>query len=244
MNFFTLTFCNKRIELHTFLRLIYFILIVNFASSCSTSPNGGRRDEGKIIYDIEILGEDLDPFMMSMMPSQAEFFFKKEKTAMFLSSKGNLVRFAAFSDGETKHITQEIKLMNKRVKAEFDAREIFFYTDHPSFTLLETSYVDSMVGVLTHTDLVIYDEIEVKESELIYCKDIKVKNPNWYNIYNDIPYVLLQYEYDQFGFTLRLRAKHLEFLKISDDVFVSSDEYREISPEEFVEELRVIAESL
>lgn len=220
------------------------MILLVFLNACSTTGGNGRWDEGKIVYEIEILGDNLDPFMMSMMPSHAEFYFKKEKTAMFLSSKGNLVRFAAYSDGKEKKIIQEIKLMNKKVKAHFDARQIFFYTDHPSFTLVETNYRDSMVGVDANSDLVVYDGIEEKEAEIKYCKKIKVINPNWYNIYNDIPYVLLQYEYNQFGLRLRLKAKHLEFINVKEDVFVSSDEYREVSPEEFVEELRIIAESL
>lgn len=213
-------------------------------ASCSSDKHSGSWDEGKIIYEIEIVGSNLDPFMISMMPSQAEFYFKKEKTAMFLSSKGNLVRFAAFSDGKKKLITQEIKLMNKKVKADFDAREIFFYTDHPSFTLVETSFRDSIAGIYANSDLVVYDGINEKEAELKYSKDIEVLNPNWYNIYNDIPYVLLQYEYNQFGLKLRLKAKHVEFTPISDEIFISSDEYREVSPEEFIDELKVIAESL
>ena len=196
------------------------------------------------MYDIEILGEDLDPFMVSMMPSQAEFYFKKEKTAMFLSSKGNLVRFAAYSNGEEKIITQEIKLMNKKVKADFNAREIFIYTDHPSFTIIQTDFKDSLAGTYANVDLVIYDQINKKEAELLYSTEINVINPNWYNIYNDIPYVLLQYEYDQFGLKLRLKARSLEFMKLDKDVFSSSDEYREVSPEEFVDEVKVIAESL
>lgn len=226
------------------LRLILFFFTLVIVSSCSTDRSSGDWDEGRIIYDIEILGDNLDPFMMSMMPSQAEFYFKKEKTAMFLSSKGNLVRFAAYSDGEKKKITQEIKLMNKKVKAEFDAQQIFFHTDHPSFTLIETSFKDSMVGVYANSDLVIYDGIKEKEAEIKYCKDINVLNPNWYNIYNDIPYVLLQYEYNQFGLRLRLKAKRLDLMDVEDEIFLSSDEYREVSPEEFVDELRVIAESL
>lgn len=225
-------------------RLIIVIALAVVGNACSSGSHSGSRDEGKIIYEIEILGDNLDPFMMSMMPSQAEFYFKKEKTALFLSSKGNLVRFAAYSNGEEKTITQEIKLMNKKVKSNFDARQIFFYTDHPSFTIVETSFRDSIVGVSANTDIVVYDGIEDKESKLIYCKDIDVLNPNWYNIYNDIPYVLLQYEYDQFGLKLRMKAKHLEFTDIDNDTFKSSEEYREVTPEEFIEELKVIAESL
>lgn len=223
---------------------IFLLAFLVFFYSCGGGSTGGKGDEGKIIYDIEIMGENLDPFMVSMMPSQAEFFFKKEKTAMFLSSKGNLVRFAAFSDGKEKQITQEIKLMNKKVKAQFDARQIFFYMDHPSFTIIETQYSDTIAGMNASKNIVIYDEIDQKESALIYCKDIDVLNPNWYNIYNDIPFVLLQYEYSQFGLKLKLKARNVEFIKIDDGFFNSSDEYREVTPEEFIQEIKVIAESL
>lgn len=223
---------------------IFLIASIAIFSSCRSGAIRDDVDEGKIIYDIEIVGDNLDPFMVSMMPSQAEFFFKKEKTAMFLSSKGNLVRFAAFSNGKKKEITQEIKLMNKKVKAKFDARQIFFYMDHPSFTIVETTHKDTIAGMNGNMSLVIYDEIGERESSLIYSSNIEVLNPNWYNIYNDIPYVLLQYEYNQFGLRLRLKARSVEFLKIDDGFFNSSSEYREVTPEEFVEEIKIIAESL
>lgn len=213
-------------------------------SACSSGGNNGHRDEGKIIYEIEIMGDNIDPFMQSMMPNQAEFYFKKEKTSMSLSSKGNLVRFAAYSDGKEKLITQEIKLMNKKIKSEFNARQIFFYMDHPSFTLIETGFIDSLAGVVANYDLVIYDEIGSKEAPLIYCKEIDILNPNWYNIYNDIPFVLLQYEYNQFGMKLRLKVKSIEFMKIDNKFFEPSEEYRDVSPEEFIDELKIIAESL
>lgn len=230
--------------MHKFLIYLSSIFASFSIVACSSGGINKKKDEGKIVYDIEILGEDLDPFMVSMMPSQAEFYFKKEKTAMFLSSKGNLVRFAAYSNGVEKIITQEIKLMNKKVKSDFNAREIFIYTDHPSFTIIETDFKDSIAGTYANVDLVIYDQINKKEAELLYSPEIKVSNPNWYNIYNDIPYVLLQYEYNQFGLKLRLKARSLEFMKIDKEIFNSSDEYRQVSPEEFVDEVRVIAESL
>jgi hypothetical protein len=230
--------------LHTSLRFLFAVSLAILSISCSSINNKNSGDEGKIIYEVEVIGDNIDPFMLSMMPNQAEYYFKKDKTAMFLSSKGNLVRFAALSNGKKKEITQEIKLMNKKVKANFDAREIFYYTDHPSFTLIESNYKDSIVGLYADKYIVIYDDIDQKENNLIYCKNIKVTNPNWYNIYNTIPYVLLQYEYNQFGLKLKLRAKKLEFVKVDDAIFKSSDEYREIDSEEFINELKIIAESL
>ena len=203
-----------------------------------------QASQGKIIYDIEIIGDDLDPFMVSMMPSQAEFFFKEEKTALFLSSRGNLVRFAAFSNASERTIVQEIKLMNKKVKAEFDDKEIFFYMERPNFTMIPPNMNDTLAGLHVDADLVIYDEIDTKESIIYYSKDLKVMDPNWYTIYAEIPYVLLQYEFNQFGLKLKMKAKSIEYLKIDDDFFTSSEEYREVSSEEFIKEVKIIAESL
>ncbi len=222
----------------------FIFLLIAFIGACSSDKVNRKKDEGRIIYEIEIIGDNIDPFMQSMMPNQAEYYFKKEKTTLSLSSRGNLVRFAAYSNGIDKEITQEIKLMNKKIKSNFDARQIFFYMDHPSFTLIETDFLDSLEGVVANHDIIIYDEIESKEAPLIYSKDINIINPNWYNIYNDIPYVLLQYEYNQFGMKLRLKVKSIEFMKIDDDIFESSDEYRVVTPEEFIDELKIIAESL
>ena len=41
-----------------------------------------------------------------------------------------------------------------------------------------------------------------------------------------------------------MKAKSVEYIKIDDEFFKSSDEYREVSSEEFVKEVKIIAESL
>jgi hypothetical protein len=71
-----------------------------------------------------------------------------------------------------------------------------------------------------------------------------MKNPNWYSLYKEIPEVLLQYEYIQFGLKFKLRAKSIEFYDVDKSLFVADLEYIDITPEDLMNELKKLADTM
>ena len=228
-------------------KLTVFTLIIAVAiefSGCSSGSFGRSRSEGRIIYDVVIENDKLDPITLSMMPTEAEFYFTETQSALFISSTGNFFRFSMLADNKKKIVIQELKIMSKKVKAVFNDRDIFYYQDHPGFTILETGYSDTVVGFTGNVSLIIFDDVESREFPVIHTDQIKMKDPNWYTLYKEIPDVLLQYEYVQFGLKFKLRAKNIEFFDVDKTLFEADMEYIDIAPEDLMNELKKLADTM
>ena len=50
---------------------------------------------------------------------------------------------------------------------------------------------------------------------LWYTEEIELKNPNWYNTFNEVPGVLLAYSIDRFG--IRMDYKAIKFIPKADE---------------------------
>ena len=223
--------------------LIVIAIAVEF-SGCSSNTFGSFKNEGRIVYEVVIENEDIDPITLSMMPTEAEFYFTEDKSALFISSTGNFFRFSMIADNTKKIVIQELKIMNKKVKAVFNDRDIFYYQDHPGFTIIETNYTDTIVGFTGDVSLIIFDDVSSREFPIVHTDEIKLKNPNWYSLYKEIPAVLLQYEYVQFGLKFKLRAKSIEFFDVDEILFEADLEYIDITPEDLMDELRKLADTM
>jgi hypothetical protein len=240
MELFTLT-VGKNFKLKQKFLCYIFVGFSAFISGCSSDTFGGRNSEGRIIYNIEYEDNNIDALSRSMLPSEAEFYFTKDKSVFILSSTGNLFRFSMITDNKKKIVTQELKVMGKKVKAVFNDRDIFYYQDHPGFTIIETNYSDTIAGYYGDVSIIIFDEINEREFPIVHTNEINITDPNWYNLYKEIPSVLLQYEYIQFGKKFILRAKNVAFFKVDKTLFIPNPEYLDVTPEDLMEELRKTA---
>jgi hypothetical protein len=215
-----------------------------FISGCNSDTFGGQRNEGRIIYSIEYDKDEIDPLALSMLPSEAEFYFTKDKSVFILASPGNIFRFSMIADNKKKIVTQQLKILSKKVKAVFNDRDVFYYQDHRGFTILETGYSDTIAGFYGDVSIIIFDELNEREFPIVHTSDIEIKDPNWYNLYKEIPSVLLQYEYMQFGKKFILRAKEITFFKVDKKLFEPDMDYLDITPEDLMEELKKTANSM
>ena len=215
-----------------------------FLSSCSSDTFGGGKNEGKIVFNIVYDNTEIDALSRSMLPSEAEFYFTEDKSTLILASAGNLFRFSMIADNKKKIVIQQLKIMSKKVKAVFNDRDVFYYQDHPGFTILETGYSDTIAGFIGDVSLIIFDDINSREFPIVHTSEIKLNNPNWYSLYKEIPSVLLQYEYMQFGKKFKMRAKSVAFFKVDKTMFEADLDYLDITPEDLMEELEKLANSM
>jgi hypothetical protein len=134
--------------------------------------------------------------------------------------------------------------MSKKVKAVFNDRDIFYYQDHPGFTILKTDYSDTIAGYYGDVSIIIFDDVNKREFPIVHTNEIDIIDPNWYSLYKEIPSVLLQYEYMQFGKKIILRAKSIEFFKVDESLFEANPDYLDITPEDLIDELKKAANTL
>ena len=226
------------------LLILIVIALAIEISGCSSNSFGSVKNEGRIIYEVIIENEDIDPITLSMLPTEAEFYFTHDQSALFLSSTGNFFRFSMIADNNKKIVIQELKIMSKKVKAVFNDRDVIYYQDHPGFTIIETNYTDTIIGITGDVSLIIFDDVNAREFPIVYTDQIKMKNPNWYSLYKEIPAVLLQYEYVQFGLKFKMRAKSIEFFDVDKTLFEADLEYIDITPEDLMNELKKLADTM
>lgn len=227
-------------------KILPFIIIglTAIISGCSSNTFGGRKDEGKIVYSIQYNDTEIDALSRSMLPSEAELYFSKNKSALIMASTGNLFRFSMIADNKQKIVIQELKVMSTKIKAVFNDRDVFYYQDHPGFTILETGYSDTIAGFVGDVSLIIFDDVDSREFPIVHTDLIELENPNWYSLYKEIPSVLLQYEYMQFGKKFKMRAKSIEFIKVDKTLFEADLDYLDITPEDMMAELEKLANTL
>jgi len=222
-----------------------FIAFTVLLSGCSSDTfGGGGKSEGKIIYSISYEDDEIDALSRSMLPSVAEYYFTKDKSTLILASTGNLFRFSMIADNKKKIVIQELKIMSKKVKAVFNDRDVFYYQDHPGFTILKTGYSDTIAGYRGDVSIIIFDDIHSREFPIVHTDEIKMEDPNWYSLYKEIPSVLLQYEYMQFGKKFKMRAQSVEFFKVDKTLFEADLDYLDITPEDLMSELEKLANTM
>ena len=213
-------------------------------SGCASGTFGNKNNEGRIVYSIEYDDAEMDALSRSMLPTEAEYYFSGNKSSLTLSSTGNLFKFSMITNNEKKIVIQELKIMSRKLKAVFNDRDIFYYQDHPGYTILETEYLDTIAGYIGDVSLIIFDDIDSREFPIVYTDEIDIESPNWHTLYKSIPSVLLQYKYMQFGKVFKMRAKSIEFFDVNETRFNADLNYMDITPEDFISELKKLADNI
>lgn len=226
------------------LRWLLFIFPLLFLQSCEDGILRHSKSEGKILYEISFDDQDIDPLIQNILPHEAELFFSKEKSLLIFSSKGDLFRFSMIANHEKKLVVQQLKIMRKKVKAVFNDRDLFYYQSNKGYTIVNTENIDTIAGLPGLISLIIFDDINDSEFEVVHTDKIEIDHPNWYNLYKDIPEVLLQYEYVLFGIKIKLKAKNVDYFEVDPKVFEADLDYRDISPENLMLELKKLSESM
>jgi hypothetical protein len=196
------------------------------------------------VYQIQLEDNVIDPIFQSILPQEAEMYFSGNRTVLNFASKGNLFRLSLISDNEKKLIIQQLKMMKKKVKAVLNDRDVFYYQDNRSHTILRTQHKDTVAGIPSSVSILVFDDLDTPEYKVIHTDKIEISNPNWYNLYREIPEVLLEYEFVLFGFNVKLRAKNVEYFEVSPSHFEADLEYQNITPEQLMEELKKISDTL
>jgi len=82
--------------------LLFSILLLSMLApyGCKTSPFDGLK-EGKVVYDVTVEGEGMNPMIKAMMPSQVTTYFDNNKTCTVISMgmsmmETRLISYAVF----------------------------------------------------------------------------------------------------------------------------------------------------
>ena len=82
-----------------------------------------------------------------------------------------------------------------------------------------------------------HNSIDQPEAEIWYTDAIKVKDPNWYGPYMNIPGMMLRYEIKQYGMRMRLDAISVTPGPVDEKKFAAKTDHDKVSPEVLHHEL-------
>ena len=207
-------------------RSIRIIVALLMVSSPITLLAQKSLTEGKILFDISVTGEDMDPQMKAMMPTESTVYIKSGKSRTELSMAMGMSS-ASIYDSKTGQITALTDFMGNKTYMTMDASKENAKEGKP--TVEQTSETKTIAGyvckkaVVKSTNgstMVVYhtDKINAGMAELAGAKDL-----------GGYP---MEYTVDQMGFKMTFTARSVTAEKVSDDQFKVPAGYKFVTQEE------------
>lgn len=226
-----------------FILATLFILLYS-CNSINESVFDDRPDEGVIKYNVSfpLLGEE--SITASLLPEEMTLYFKNDDITSEFETIGGVFKNKLISNAKNRELYHELKVFRKKIKVDMDMEDIgLMMSSFPAMTLIKTNQTDSIAGYLCKKAIAVYADVGRKESIIWYTEDIKVQNPNWYNQFYEIDGVLMEYEFEQLGITMHLRASEVSSVPIKKDIFKPEKDYKNISMEMMQIELTQLMET-
>jgi len=190
--------------------------------------------EGVIEFDVTYPEMDSNNLMLEMLPDKMVLMFKDDRYKSELKTAGGIVEMAVISDASKQRLFNMIKLFSDRYVLELDQAGAKEMTNVlPPFTLKTTSESSKLADARCTKIILDFNDPNKENYEFFYTDDIELKNPNWFTPYSDITGVLLDYQVDNYGMHMRLKATKIIPQEIDTNVFHVNDNYRNLNKEEF-----------
>ncbi len=217
------------------MKTIFKVLCLVMAVCISFSVNAQKKEKtfaGSIRYAITY--EDLDPQYKSQVPNEMVMYVKDGKVRMDQVSPMYTMGAVTLEDGSTivlidvmgqKLATQQSKEEVEKAKAEVEAE-----TPEPKVNI--TDETKTIAGYKC-TKVEVTDE-NGETVEVFVTEDIPM--PEIYHSTSQvkgIKGVPLEYTISNQGMTMTMTAKEVKKGGVSNSMFVISDDYQKLSPEEF-----------
>ena len=97
-----------------------------------------------------------------------------------------------------------------------------------------------MAGYTCKRALIVFDDIRERSFYLLYTNEIRLKDPNWTNLYGAIDGVLMEYEFKQYEIVMHMRATAVLEADVDNSEFELNPEYEMISNDEMEQQMNDI----
>lgn len=222
----------SKIQLPTlFTKILALFLIVTITLSACKNLTTKEIEQGVIEYDITYPNPSEVTMSMDLMPKSLTYRFNERSTCSEISAGMGALKTIVFTDYEKKSIIQTLNLLGKKYKVEFNQAAIDSMNKaEQAIKFVRTEETKKIAG---------YDCYKVKCStkdangalinyEVYYTKAIKAPHVNWFNLYNEIDGMLMQYRVKRYGITMNFTAKTVSPDGADDSVFKLEGEYKDI----------------
>lgn len=194
-------------------------------------PMLGKRTEGIVEYEVSYPGIEEGNMMAAGLPDEAKYYFKDKKTATALSGMMGMFEIGFIADEENKTAKQSLLIFTNKYVAE----------------LSEEGVQKMNSGFIKNVELVDGEKKKIadynckkakailengKEIDIWYTTELGGPGVNWSNPYTKVLGVLMEFEIEKYGITMKLVAKKITKDPVPDEVFTVPDDYKKMPIEE------------
>ena len=191
--------------------------------------------EGKVIYTITYLESDIDPQMLSMMPTEAVMYFTNDKTRMEMKM-GMGMNLVTLTDNKLKNTTVLMDVMGNKTAMTMTEDDIKKEAKKAGeYEIVKTNETKNIAGYLCKKAIVTLKD--KNQFNVWYTDQIKVSNVNWNNQFKNIDGFLMEFKMDQnSGMSMNMTAKSIAAEKAPEQLFIIPEGYKKMTKDEMIKQ--------
>ena len=221
-----------------FLLIVFFsFLLCGLLSRCTGLLNG-KTEEGTVWYDITYPYVKDDNIMNAGLPKEAKYLFCKKSTLTDIVGMMGFVRVQYFADNEKKIAKQYLDLFQKLYVSELTEAEVKKRNESFLTSIKLVSGTKEIAGYkCKKAEAVLSSGTKI---DVYYTDQLGYDNINWSNPYSELKGVLMEFQVEKYGLTMKLTAREVSTDKVDASEFEVKGDFKKIPIEEMEDMLRKI----
>jgi GLPGLI family protein len=205
-----------------------FLIFISISSFAQDKKN---ISSGKIIFEITYPESQLDENTMAAMPSESVMLFKDDKVRVDVSMA--MGKTTVISDNKTGNGTMLMDMMGNKIAMKIDKNEIVKQKGIAGKPKVElTNETKSIAGYNCKKAIVTINvNGSDKKFDAWFTNELRIKNSPSSQI-EGIDGFLMEFYNNQNGMNMKMTAKSVEAMNVSDDSFIIPDGYQYKTMEE------------
>ena len=215
---------------------ISFILLAAVVTAimmqeCGGNVFGEKISEGIITYKLEYPAGDNNNSLMMMLPEQMTMTFKDNNTMMSIRGYAGCFVLNTIANNAHKqnYTTLSVGLLGQKYMLVSDFGDTPFGTDTMSDMVItqcaDTTYI---CGYLCHKAVGHSNQCN-RDFTFWYTKDIDITSDCILSPVKSIDGVLMEFEVEMMGISMKARASEVSRMEISNDFFEKPEGYNEVT---------------
>lgn len=193
-------------------------VVAGAMSGCEQLPFWAK-DEGVITYELTYPYNQDFP-LLNIMPSEMKFYFQGDLMKLELSSFAGIMKSTLVANSDDESFVQVLSIMGDDMLLRVAKTGLpAFLEKSGSVSTVLTNIRDSVAHCPCTLGLMTYSGLDKQSTTFCATSEIHISRPNFFNQYHRIEGVLLDYEIEQMGLRVHLRAKEIKREKLPEDTF-------------------------
>jgi len=228
---------------------IKFILVLVSALVLTLSCNNGEEKnpkfkEGIIEYKVTYLENKMSKNIpTNLLPGVMVLKFKNDKSKLTIDGFMGLFSLVIITDHKKKVSTALLKVIgNKYYYTSEPGEDLFCFNEIPGMKIELRKGVKDILGFKAKRGRVIFPESNQEPFLFYYTDGINLRNPNFYNPYNEVDGVLLKFQVNLNKLRMELNAVNVKQKEIDVNDFKVTEEYTRVGRKDMEEILNTLME--